>query len=181
MFEMTRETDSFKDESLQSVRWMAQDDEIRIISGTYHKLGYGEHILFAPISKSSWLCQAVISKSIFGADDVAFFLYLLPPFRAHKSTVCQGIIINRSGTYWIDYPSLCFALVAQLYHIDLASWLVQERRPSLVRSIASSSICCWRRFPRPEPGFGVVLLSGVLNSRSGYNCQVILTWHSAST
>ena len=46
-------------------------DEIRIISGTYHKLGYGEHILFAPISKSSWLCQAVISKSIFGADDVA--------------------------------------------------------------------------------------------------------------
>ena len=46
-------------------------DEIRMISGTYHKLGYGQHILFAPISKSSWLCQAVISKSIFGADDVA--------------------------------------------------------------------------------------------------------------
>ena len=114
MFEMTRETDSFKDESLQSVRWMAQDDEIRIISGTYHKLGYGEHILFAPISKSSWLCQAVISKSIFGADDVAFFYIYCHPFGHTRAQFCQGIMINRSGTYWIDYPSLCFALVAQL-------------------------------------------------------------------
>ena len=61
MFEITRETDSVKDKSSQSVGWIAQDEW-----NTYHKLSEG-----APISKSSWLCQAVISKSIFGADDVA--------------------------------------------------------------------------------------------------------------
>ena len=96
-----------------------------------------------------------------------FFFYIYCcPFGPTRAQFCQGIMINRSGTYWINYPSLCFALVAQLYHIDLASWLVQERRPSLVRSIVSYSTWCCRRFLRPVPDFGFVILSGVLNSEA---------------
>ena len=87
-----------------------------------------------------------------------FFFYIYcHPFGHTRAQFCQGIMINRSGTYWIDYPSLCFALVAQLYHIDLASWLVQERRPSLVRSIVSYSTWCCRRCLRPVPDFSVVI------------------------
>ena len=86
-----------------------------------------------------------------------FFYIYCHPFGHTRAQFCQGIMINRSGTYWIDYPSLCFALVAQLYHIDLASWLVQERRPSLVRSIVSYSTWCCRRCLRPVPDFSVVI------------------------
>ena len=52
-----------------------------------------------------------------------------------------------SGTYYLDYSSYVLARTAQLlFNVDLASWQVQEQRPSLARSFASMSTWCWRSF-----------------------------------
>ena len=55
-------------------------------------------------------------KLYFSRNFLDFFFYIYCcPFGPTRAQFCQGIMTNRSGTYSINYPSLCFALVAQLF------------------------------------------------------------------
>ena len=110
--------------------------------------------------------RVICKNYILFAPFFLFFYIYCCPFGPTRAQLCQGIMINRSGTYWNQLSFFVLRTCRSALHIDLASLLVQERRPSLVRSNVSYSTWWCRWFLRPVPDFGFVILSGVLNSEA---------------
>ena len=89
---------------------------------------------FCPASDPTVLS---ISKGL-GWAGMFFYIYLLLPLWAHRSTVWRGIISNKSGTYYLEYSSFVLALFAQL--LSILTWLLDWFRSGDPRSSARSPL-----------------------------------------